>query len=428
MIERYSRPEMKRICSDESKFAKWLQVEIAVCEAWAKLGIIPQQDIPKIRKARLDLPRMNEILETTHHDMTAFLKAVAESLGDESRFIHLGLTSSDIIDTALGLQLAEAADLLQKGIDDLMTVVRDQARKYKNTIMMGRTHGVHAEPTTFGLRLALWYEELSRNKVRLAEARKAVAAGMISGAVGTHATVPLEVEDLTCAALGVETVKVSSQIIQRDRHAQFVTTLALIATSLDKFATETRSLQRTEILEVEEPFSDGQTGSSAMPHKRNPELCERGCGLALLIRGHSITAMENVTLWHERDISHSSNERIILPDSCYALDYMLSIFTHVIRDLQVYPENMRRNLEVTRGLIFSQRVMMALIEEKGLNRHKAYDIVQRNAMKAWKEGHQFVDLLQADPEMSLSGKELKALFDYGYYLRNVDGIFNRLEL
>lgn len=428
MIDRYSRPEMKRVWSDESKFAKWLQVEIAVCEAWARLGVVPQRDIPKIRKARLDLARMNEILKTTHHDMTAFLKAVAESLGDESRFIHLGLTSSDIIDTALGLQLAEATDIIGRGIDELMGAVREKALKYKHTIMMGRTHGVHAEPTTFGLRMALWYEELARGKTRLAEARKAVAAGMISGAVGTHATVPLEVEDLACSALGLETVKVSSQIIQRDRHAQFVTSLALIATSLEKFATETRSLQRTEILEVEEPFSDGQTGSSAMPHKRNPELCERVCGLARLIRGHALTAMENVSLWHERDISHSSNERIILPDACYALDYMLNIFTHVVKDLQVYPENMRRNLEVTRGLIFSQRVMMALIEQKELSRHKAYDIVQRNAMKAWKEGHQFLDLLQADPEVSLSGKELEGIFDYGYYLRNIDAIFKRVGL
>ncbi|MFA4835091.1 MAG: adenylosuccinate lyase [Dehalococcoidia bacterium] len=428
MIERYSRPEMKQVWSEENKFAKWLQVEIAVCEAWAKLGVVPKRDIPKIRKACLDLGRMNEILKTTHHDVTAFLKAVAESLGDESRFIHLGLTSSDVIDTALGLQLVEASDILQKGLEGLTLAVREKATKYKSTIMMGRTHGVHAEPTTFGLKLALWHEELKRHEARLAQARQIVGVGKISGAVGSHATVPLEAEEITCAKLGLEVAKVSSQIIQRDRHAQFVTTLALIASSLEKFATEIRGLQRTEVLEVEEPFTEGQTGSSAMPHKRNPELCERVCGLARLIRGHALTSMENMTLWHERDISHSSNERIILPDSCLALDYILSIFTYVVKDLQVYPENMRRNLEVTRGLIFSQRVMMALIEEKGLSRQQAYGIVQRNAMKAWKGKDNFLDLLQADSEVTLSRKELKALFDYNYYLKNIDAIFERLEL
>jgi len=427
MIERYSLPEMKRVWSEKNKFDKWLQVEIAVCEAWAEIGRIPKEDIPKIKKARLDLNRMGEILKVTHHDMTAFLKALAETLGEESRFIHLGLTSSDVIDTALGLQLVEAISILEKGLSALTSVIREQAIRYKHTIMIGRTHGVHAEPTTFGLKLALWFEEMRRHQARLVDARRNVAVGNISGAVGTHATVPLQVEETACARLGLDVDRVSSQIIQRDRHAQFVTTLALIASSLEKFATEIRSLQRTEILEVEEPFEEGQTGSSAMPHKRNPELCERVCGLARLIRGHALTSMENIALWHERDISHSSTERIILPDSCLALDYSLSIFIYVIKGLQVYPENMRRNLEITRGLIFSQRVLTTLIE-KGLSRQDAYQIVQRNAMEAWKGRADFFDLLQADPGVTLSGDELAGIFEHSYYLKNINAIFQRLGL
>ncbi|MCL0095285.1 adenylosuccinate lyase [Dehalococcoidia bacterium] len=427
MIERYSLPEMKRVWSEKNKFDKWLQVEIAVCEAWAEIGRIPKEVIPKIKKARLDLARMDEILKVTRHDMTAFLNALAETIGEESRFIHLGLTSSDVMDTALGLQLVEATNILEKDLKGLSSVIREQALRYKDTIMIGRTHGVHAEPTTFGLKLALWYEEVRRHQGRLAEARRNVAVGKISGAVGTHATVPLEVEEIACARLGLDVDRVSSQIIQRDRHAQFVTTMALIASSLEKFATDIRGLQRTEILEVEEPFGDGQTGSSAMPHKRNPELCERICGLARLIRGHALTSMENIALWHERDISHSSNERIILPDSCLALDYILSIFTDVMKGLQVYPENMRRNLEITRGLIFSQRVLTALIE-KGLSRQEAYEIVQRNAMKAWKERADFLDLLQADPGVMLSKDELAGIFDYSFCLNNIDAVFQRLRL
>ena len=427
MIERYSLPEMKRVWSEKNKFDKWLQVEIAVCESWAELGVIPMEAIPKIKKARLDLARMDEILKVTRHDMTAFLNALAETLGEESRFIHLGLTSSDVIDTALGLQLVEAISILEKGLSDLTSVIREQAIRYKHTIMIGRTHGVHAEPTTFGLKLALWYEEMRRHQARLVEARRNVAVGKISGAVGTHATVPLQVEEIACARLGLDVDRVSSQIIQRDRHAQFVTTMALIASSLEKFAIDIRGLQRTEILEVEEPFKDGQTGSSAMPHKRNPELCERICGLARLIRGHALTSMENIALWHERDISHSSAERIILPDSCLALDYILSILTDVIKGLQVYPENMRRNLEITQGLIFSQRVLTALIE-KGLSRQEAYEIVQRNAMKAWKERADFLDLLQADPGVMLSKDELAGIFDYSFCLNNIDAVFQRLGL
>jgi adenylosuccinate lyase len=429
MIERYSRPQMKKVWSEESKFDKWLQVEIAVCEAWTELGVIPKEAIPKIKTARCSLERIAEILKVTHHDVTAFLQAVSESLGEESRFIHLGLTSSDVMDTALSLQLKEASKLLAQDVAELTTVLEDKAIEHKHTIMIGRTHGVHAEPITFGLKLAIWAQETKRNAARLAEAEKAISVGKISGAVGTYATVPPEVEEKACAKLGLAPAPVSSQIIQRDRHAQFVTTLAIVASSLEKFATEIRSLQRTEVLEAEEPFAAGQTGSSAMPHKRNPELCERVCGLARLVRGHALTSMENVALWHERDISHSSNERIILPDSCLVLDYILNIFTSVIKGLQVYPENMRRNLELTQGLVFSQRVLIALID-KGLSRQKAYELVQRNAMKAWKQRTSFLELLKADPGITgkLSNSELESLFDYNYFTRYVDKVFQRLGL
>jgi adenylosuccinate lyase len=429
MIERYSRPQMKKVWSEESKFDKWLQVEIAVCEAWAELGTIPEEAIPKIKTARYSPERIAEILKVTHHDMTAFLQSVSESLGAESRFIHFGLTSSDIMDTALSLQLQEASKLLAQDIADLIAVLENKAVEHKQTIMMGRTHGVHAEPITFGLKLALWAQEMKRNAARLAEAEKTISVGKISGAVGTYATVPPEVEDKACLKLGLSPAPVSSQIIQRDRHAQFVTTLAIIASSLEKFATEIRSLQRTEVLEAEEPFAAGQTGSSAMPHKRNPELCERVCGLARLVRGNALTSMENIALWHERDISHSSNERIILPDSCLVLDYILNIFASVMKGLQVYPENMRRNLEITQGLVFSQRVLIALID-KGLSRQKAYELVQRNAMKAWKQRTSFLDLLKADREVTarLSESKLESLFDYSYFLKYVDKVFKRLGL
>jgi len=429
MIERYSRPAMKKVWSDENKFDKWLQVEVAVCEAWAELGFIPKEELRKIKNAHFNQKRFEEILKTTHHDVTAFLGSVAESLGEESRFIHLGLTSSDVMDTALSLQLLEATKILEQDIADLIAVLKEKAIEHKHTLMMGRTHGVHAEPVTFGLKMALWIEEMKRNAQRLAEAKKVIEVGKISGAVGTYATVPPEVEEKACARLGLSPAPVSSQVLQRDRHAQFVTTLAIIASSLEKFATEIRGLQRTETLEAEEPFEEGQTGSSAMPHKRNPELCERVCGLARLVRGHALTAMENVALWHERDISHSSNERITLPDSCLVLDYILSIFTNVMRGLRVYPQRMRENVELTKGLVFSQRVLLALID-KGLSRQKAYDLVQRNAMKAWKERTDFLQLLEADSEVvaSLSAAELESLFDYQYYLKHVDHIFERLGL
>jgi adenylosuccinate lyase len=429
MIERYSRPAMKKVWAEESKFDKWLQVEIAVCEAWAELGAIPKEAIPKIKKARFDPKRFDEILKVTHHDVTAFLNTISESLAEESRFIHLGLTSSDVMDTALSLQLLEAADLLAQDVTGLIDILRERAIEHKRTLMMGRTHGVHAEPITFGLKLAIWTEEMKRNAQRLAEAKRAIGVGKISGAVGTYATVPPEVEEGACTKLGLAPAPVSSQILQRDRHAQFVTTLAIIASSLEKFATEIRGLQRTEVMEAEEPFEPGQTGSSAMPHKRNPELCERICGLARLVRGHALTSMENIALWHERDISHSSTERIILPDSCLVLDYILSLFTYIMKGLQVYPQRMKENLELTQGLIFSQRVLLALID-KGLSRQKAYELVQRNAMKAWKERIDFLHLLQADAEVtaSLPAVELESLFDYQYYLKHIDQVFERLGL
>jgi len=429
MIERYSRPQMKKIWSEENKFDQWLKVEIAVCEAWAEQGEIPRKDIVKIRKASYNSNRIAKFLKVTHHDMTAFLNSVAESLGTESRFIHLGLTSSDVMDTALGLQLTQAADILAKDIAELISVLESKAIEHKYTIMMGRTHGVHAEPTTFGLKMALWTEEMKRNAQRLAEAKKIISVGKISGAVGTYATVPPQVEKIACAKLGLTPVPVSSQIIQRDRHAQFVTTLAILASSLEKFATEIRGLQKTETREVEEPFAAGQTGSSAMPHKRNPELCERICGIARLVRGYALTSMENIALWHERDISHSSTERIILPDSCLIVDYSLALSTSIIKGLQVYPQKMKRNIELTKGLIFSQRVMLALIG-KGLSRQKAYELVQRNAMKAWKGNKNFLTLLKSDSEVTaaLPAPELEPLFDEQYYLRYMDDIFGRLGL
>ena len=429
MIERYSRTEMKKVWSDENKYNKWLDVEIAVCDSWAEIGVVPRKAIPLIKMARCNIKRMEEIFKETHHDMTAFLGAVSESIGEESRYIHLGLTSSDVMDTATSLQMVEAVDLLTEDIKTLIEVIARRAIEFKYTIMIGRTHGVHAEPITFGLKLAVWLDEMRRNLRRLAEARNIIAVGKISGAVGTYATVPPEVEEKACAKLGLQPAPISTQILQRDRHAQFVTSLAIIASSLDKFAIELRALQKTEVHEVEEPFSAGQTGSSAMPHKRNPELSERVSGLARLIRGYCVTALENQALWHERDISHSSNERLILPDSCLALDYMLNLFTRVLSGLQVFPKRMKQNLEMTKGLVFSQRVMLALID-KGLSRQKAYELVQRNAMKAWKNNRGFLTLLKRDAGVmeAITANELEAVFDYQYYLGYVNEVFNRLGL
>ncbi|MSQ06474.1 MAG: adenylosuccinate lyase [Dehalococcoidia bacterium] len=429
MIDRYSRPAMKRVWSEENKYQKWLEVELAACEAWAEEGVIPQDDIANLRRAKYNHKRMMELFETTRHDVTAFLTSITEGLGPEGRWLHLGLTSSDMLDTAQALQMVESGQLLLQDLDEAIEAVAKQALRYQETLMMGRTHGVHAEPMTFGLKLALWWEELRRQRARLVDACEGIRVGKVSGAVGTHATVPPSVEDRVCQRLGLVPAPVSNQVIQRDRYAHFILTLALIAASLEKFATEIRSLQRTEIHELEEPFGAGQTGSSSMPHKRNPELAERICGLARLIRGHSVTALENVALWGERDISHSSAERIILPDSCLALDYVLSIFTRIVRDLKVYPDRMWANVESSRGLVFSQRVLLALID-KGMAREAAYKVVQRNAMRSWDHNEDFRQLLRADPEASahLPAEELESLFDYAYYTRYVAETFRRIGL
>ena len=429
MIDRYSRPAMKRVWSDDNKYEKWLQLELAVCEAWTEEGVIPLEDMVLLRNATYDSRLMQEILVTVHHETNAFLSSITDGLGPEGRWLHLGLTSSDKLDTALGLQLMDAGELLLGDMDDAIEALKSQAVKHKDTVMMGRTHGVHAEPITFGLKMALWWEEMRRQRARLVEALESVRVGKISGAVGTHATVPPRVEELVCQRLGLQVAPVSNQVIQRDRYAHLVLTLALIAASLEKFATELRSLQRTEIRELEEPFDPGQKGSSSMPHKRNPELGERICGLARLVRGHSVTALENVALWGERDISHSSAERIILPDSCLALDYMLSIFTRIMRGLRVYPERMWANIESSRGLVFSQRVLLALVD-KGLAREAAYELVQRNAMRAWDEDQDFRQLLRSDEDIlsRLSTAELDELFDYNYYTRYIDDTFNKLGL
>ena len=429
MIDRYSRPAMKRVWSDENKYEKWLQVELAVAEAWAEAGVIPAEDITLLRPVKYNHQRMMEIFETTRHDVTAFLTSITEGIGAEGRWLHLGMTSSDMLDTAQSLQMVEAGDLLRQDLEEATAAVEKQAVAYKDTIMMGRTHGVHAEPMTFGLKMALWWEELRRQQARLQEAVESIRVGKISGAVGTHATIPPSVEEKVCQRLGLQVAPVSNQIIQRDRYAHFITTLALIAASLEKFATEIRSLQRTELHELEEPFGQGQTGSSSMPHKRNPELAERICGLARLIRGHSVTALENVALWGERDISHSSAERIILPDSCLALDYILSIFTRIVKDLRVNADRMWANVESSRGLVFSQRALLALVDH-GLAREAAYKVVQRNAMRSWDTGEDFRDLLRADPEARewLPEPDLEELFDYRYYTRYVDDTFQRIGL
>ena len=429
MIDRYSRPAMKRVWSDENKYQKWLDVELAVAEAWTGQGAIPQEDMALLRNAKYDHLRMMAIFETTRHDVTAFLTSITENMGLEGRWLHLGMTSSDMLDTAQALQLVEAGELLLQDIDEAIQALESQALEHKDTVCMGRTHGIHAEPMTFGIRLALWWDEMRRQRHRLADAIEGVRVGKISGAVGTHATIPPSVEDEVCHRLGLNTAPVSNQVIQRDRYAHFISTLALIAASLEKFATEIRALQRTEIHELEEPFGQGQTGSSSMPHKRNPELAERICGLARLIRGHSVTALENVALWGERDISHSSAERIILPDSCLALDYILSIFTRIIRDLRVFPDRMWANVESSRGLIFSQQVLLALVD-KGMPREDAYKVVQRNAMNSWDQSEDFRALLKSDQEAlkHLSKEEMEEIFDYGYYTRYVDDTFQRIGL
>ncbi len=429
MIDRYARDAMKAVWQDQFKFETWLEVELAVCKAWAEHGEIPAEDIPLLERATFDMPHWEEAFKTTRHDVTAFLSSISRDLGPESRHIHKGLTSNDVWDTATALQLRAASNILLEGIDKLEEAITRRAVEHKDTLMMGRTHGVHAEPTTLGLKLALWVEETRRMRQRLEQAARGVSVGKFSGAVGTHATLPPKVEETACQFLGLEVENISSQIVPRDRHAEFVTALALCAASLEKFATEIRSLQRTEVLELEEPFHAGQTGSSAMPHKRNPELSERICGLARLIRGHAVTALENVALWHERDISHSSAERIILPDATMALDYILDLATYVIGGMVVYPDNMMVNVEKTRGLVFSQRVMLALID-KGLTRDEAYKITQAASMESLRIGRDFRDLLRENTIIAehLTPDELESLFDYTYYTRYVDQSFARIGL
>ena len=429
MIERYTRPGMKRVWSEESKYDRWLAIELAVCEAWADEGVVPAADMEKLRGATYNMGRLQEILKDTRHEMTAFLSSITEFIGPEGRWIHLGLTTSDVWDTATSLQLLEALDLLIEGTDALLEALRSRALEHKDTLMMGRTHGVHAEPITFGLKLALWWDETRRNRERLVQARSNIAFGKISGPVGTHATVPPSVETKVCERLGLQPAPVSNQVLQRDRHAQVVTTLALYAASLEKFATEIRGLQRTEILEVSEGFPKGQPGSSSMPHKRNPELSERVCGLARLIRGHAVTALENVALWGERDISHSSAERLILPDSCTALDYIIDLFADVVRDMDVHTGRMMRNVESTHGVVFSQRVLLALIEA-GMAREEAYAIIHDRSMQSWQNGEDFRGLIRSEPEVAerLNGDELESLFDYGYYVRHIDETFERAGL
>lgn len=441
MIERYSLPEMAAVWSAAHKTDTWLRVELQVCEGWTREGVIPQDAMEKIRSARYNAERMQEIERETHHDIISFLRSIQEQLGPEGRFIHLGLTSSDVLDTALALQIKEAGELLQAKLVELIAAVARQAAGHKYTLMAGRTHGIHAEPMTFGLKLALWVDELRRGQKRLEEALVQIAVGAISGAVGTHATVPPRIEEYVCAELGLGVAPISSQIIQRDRHAQFITTLALLGASLEKMAQEIRHLQRTELSEAFEPFGSGQQGSSAMPHKRNPELCERVCGLARVLRGFAVTAMENVALWHERDISHSSTERVIFPDGCTLLHYMLHIFTGVISGLKVDKERMLANLNMTGGLVFSQRILLALID-KGVGRQEAYKMVQRNAKKVWSTASGRVTLaaetevlplvaaLNADPEVAhyLSAEELNALTSTDYYIRYIDTAFQRIGL
>ncbi len=429
MIERYTLPRMKSIWSQENKYQKWLDIEVLACEAQAKLGVTPEEAVAEIRnKAQFDVERIDEIEEEVHHDVIAFLTNVAEYVGPASKYIHYGMTSSDIVDTGLSVLMKEAIDFLIEDAKNLKAVLKKRAFEFKDTMMIGRSHGIHAEPIVFGLKFALWAFEMERNIERLERSKEIISYGKISGAVGTYANIDPFVESYVCEKLGLKLAPVSTQVLQRDRHAEYMCTLAVVASSLDKFALEIRHLQRTEVLEAEEPFMKGQKGSSAMPHKKNPIICERICGLARVVRSNAQAALEDVALWHERDISHSSAERIIIPDSTILLDYMFHRCIHVIQDLKVYPENMKTNLEKTRGLFFSQRVLLTLIE-KGMSRENAYRVVQRCAMKTWRDRVDFKETLLSDSEIKkfLTEGDLVKIFDYSYYLRNIDKIFKRLK-
>ncbi|MCI0130586.1 MULTISPECIES: adenylosuccinate lyase [Enterococcaceae] len=430
MIERYTRKEMGNIWSDDNRYAAWLEVEILAAEAWASLGEIPKEDTVLIREnATFDIDRILEIEQETRHDVVAFTRAVSESLGQERKWVHYGLTSTDVVDTAYGYLMKQANDILRKDLSEFLEVIKEKALEHKYTVMMGRTHGVHAEPTTFGLKLALWYSEMKRNIERFEHAARGVEAGKISGAVGTFANTPPEVEAFVCDKLGIRAQEISTQVLPRDLHAEYIATIALIATSIEKFATEIRGLQKSETREVEEFFAKGQKGSSAMPHKRNPIGSENMTGLARVLRGHVVTAYENVSLWHERDISHSSAERIIIPDSTILLDYMLQRFTNIVKNLTVFPENMKRNMGATFGLIYSQRVLLKLID-KGMSREEAYDLVQPKTAISWDEQTDFRPLLESDEKIMsvLSKEELDDAFDYNYHLKHVDDLFDRVGL
>ena len=430
MIARYTRPAMGRIWEDENKFRIWLEIEILACEAQADLGVIPREAVRVIReKARFDVARIDAIEAEVKHDVIAFLTSVAEFVGPDSRFIHVGMTSSDVLDTCLAVQMKQSGELLLAGLNGLADVLARRAREFKTTVMVGRTHGIHAEPTTFGLKLALWYDETRRNIDRLKAALARISVGQISGAVGTFEHLSPRVEEYVCAKLGLTPAPVSTQVLQRDRHAEFMTTMAVIGSSLEKFATEIRHLQKTEVLEAEEYFSKGQKGSSAMPHKRNPITCERIAGLSRVLRGNAQAALENVALWHERDITHSSVERVVIPDSCILLDYMIALTTDVLGRLLVYPENMKKNLERTHGLIFSQSVLLALTR-KGMKREEAYRVVQTSAMEVWETGREFRELLRANADVRkhLTEEEIDEMFDLGKSTKHVEYIFRRAGL
>ena len=428
MIPRYTRPEMGKIWTEQRKFETWLEIELLACEALSQLGEIPAEVVREIReKASFNVDRVNEIEKVTKHDVIAFLTNVGEFVGPLSRYLHYGLTSSDILDTSLALLLKEASELILQDLQRLLGVLKEKAFQYKETLMIGRSHGIHAEPITFGLKMALWYDEMKRNLVRMERAKEAASVGKISGAVGTFAHIPPFVEEYVCKRLGLKPAPISTQIVQRDHHAEFFTTLAIIASSIEKFSVELRHLQRTEVLEAEEFFSKGQKGSSAMPHKRNPISAENLSGLARLVRSYSIASLENIPLWHERDISHSSVERVIAPDATILIDYMLNRLTSIIENLIVYPENMKTNLERLGGLIHSEAILL-LLTKKGLSREEAYAVVQRNAMKIWEKGGDFKTLLSQDDAIQrlLTQEKLDDTFDVRHHLKHVEDIFRRV--
>ncbi|MFH1782957.1 MAG: adenylosuccinate lyase [Candidatus Omnitrophota bacterium] len=428
MITRYSLPNMSGIWSDENKFNKMLEIEILACEAMSNLGMVPKKELVKIKKnAKVDPKRIEKIEKKTRHDVIAFLNNIAEHVGDASRYVHQGLTSSDVLDTALSVMMKEAADILLVDLKILRKELKIKAKKYKHTIMVGRSHGIHAEPTTFGLKLALFFDEINRCIERMERAKYIVNVGQISGPVGTYSNVDPYVEKYVCKKLGLRPAKISTQVLQRDRHADYLSQLALVGATLEKIAVEIRNLQKTELREVEEPFSKGQKGSSAMPHKRNPVMCERITGLARVLRGNATVALENVALWHERDISHSSAERVIIPDSTILLDFMLNDTVFIIKNLLVYPENMRNSLAKTKGLIFSARILVEM-EKKGIERRKAYDIIQRSAMRVWHEGINFKEALWEEKDFMkvVTKKEIEKYFDLTYYTKHVDQIFKKV--